>query len=119
MPAKRATNLRNALIHSILLNCLRILRGMNHPLNSHRHLWFRLPGLLTVFVAGLAAGARAADAPQTFSSANYGYSVQFPANWHKISDTNLRKSAERALNPEARRSVIWGAAFQRSAEVAD
>jgi hypothetical protein len=93
------------------------LDRMKPQLNVCGHHRTRLAGLFTLLVLSLAAFSQAADPPQTSSSAQYGYSVQFPAAWHKVSEASVQTTlAAAAQRDPAKRGVIWDAVFQRPVE---
>lgn len=74
-------------------------------------------GLITVLCLSLAparrvAAAASTQATQTYTSTQYGYSVDFPADWKRIPDADVKKGESLVHASAPNSTVVWEAAFQ-------
>lgn len=54
----------------------------------------------------------AAQATQTFTSSQYGYSVDFPADWKRIPDADVKKAESMIHARSPSSSITWEAVYQ-------
>ena len=73
-------------------------------------------GLLGVLMflggAGRASGRATTQPTQTFTSSQYGYSVDFPADWKRVPDADVKRGEDVVHKSPAARNVIWEAVYQ-------